>query len=79
MKTSQRAARFCDLAAECSTLAITAPLLQMREQYRAMARHYLLLAETHGGSRTQPPKEALEGAKLQVWKEAFPSRLRTAH
>jgi hypothetical protein len=48
MKALQRAARFRDLAAECSSLAATAPTPQMRDQYRAMARHYLILAETHG-------------------------------
>lgn len=48
MKASQRAARFRELAAEFSSLAATAPMPQMRDQYRAMARHYLMLAETHG-------------------------------
>jgi hypothetical protein len=48
MKTLQRAARFRDLAAACSSLATSTPMPQMRDQYRAMARHYLILAETHG-------------------------------
>jgi hypothetical protein len=48
MKASLRAARFRELAAECSSLAATAPMPQIRDQYRAMARHYLMLAETHG-------------------------------
>jgi hypothetical protein len=47
MKASLRAARFRELA-ECSSLAATAPMPQIRDQYRAMARHYLMLAETHG-------------------------------
>jgi hypothetical protein len=46
MKTSQRAARFRELAAECVSLAATARMPQMRDQYRAMGRHYLILAET---------------------------------
>jgi hypothetical protein len=49
MKTSQRAARFRGLAAECSSLAATTPLPQMRDQYHAMAHHYLI-------RRVQAPK-----------------------
>ena len=56
MKTSQRAARFRDLAAECSSFAATTPMPQMRDQYHAIARHYLLLAETHGRRRVPTSK-----------------------
>ena len=56
MKTSQRAARFRELAAECSNLAATTPMPQMRDQYRAMARHYLILAESMKGRRVPASK-----------------------
>jgi hypothetical protein len=70
MKTLQRAARFRDLAAECSSFAATAPMPQMRDQYRAMARHYLILAETHG-SKADPSlqKERLKGRKFKFGKK----------
>ena len=75
MKTSQRAARFRDLVAECSSLAATTPLPQTRDQYHAMARHFLFWQRRMGGRRAQPPKGAFEGAEIQVWKEALDSRL----
>jgi len=77
MKTSQRAARFRDLAAECSSLAATTPLPQMRDQYHAMARHlsYSGRDAWEEGASPQPPKGAFEGAEIQVWKEALDSRL----
>jgi hypothetical protein len=70
MKTLQRAARFRDLAAECSSLAATAPMSQMRDQYRAMARHYLILAETHG-RKAHPSlqRERLKGRKFKFGKK----------
>jgi hypothetical protein len=69
MKTSQRAARFRDLAAECSSLAATTPLPQMRDQYRAMARHYLILAETHGRkARPSLRRERSKGQKFKFGK-----------
>jgi hypothetical protein len=72
MKTSQRAARFRDLAAECSSLAATTPMPQMGDQYRAMARHYLVLAETHGRkARPTPRRERLKGQKFKFGKKPF--------
>jgi hypothetical protein len=70
MKTSQRAARFRELAAECASLAATAPMPQMRDQYRAMVRHYLILAETHG-SKAHPSlqRERLKGRKFKFGKK----------
>ena len=70
MKTSQRAARFRDLAAECSSLAATTPLPQMRDKYHAMARHYLILAETHGRKARRPglQRERLKGQKFKFGK-----------
>jgi hypothetical protein len=70
MKTSQRAARFRDLAAECSSLAATTPLPQMRDQYHAMARRYLILAETHGRKARRPSlqRERLKGQKFKFGK-----------
>jgi hypothetical protein len=71
MKISQRAARFRDLAAECSSLAATTPMPQMRDQYHAMARHYLLLAETHGRkARPSLQRERLKGQKFKFGKKA---------
>jgi hypothetical protein len=69
MKSSQRAARFRDLAAECSSLAATTPLPQTRDQYHAMARHYLILAETHGRkARPSLQRERLKGQKFKFGK-----------
>jgi hypothetical protein len=66
MKTLQRADRFRELAAECSSLAATAP---MRDQYRAPAI-YLLLAETHG-RKAHPSlqRERLKGRKFKFGKK----------
>jgi hypothetical protein len=70
MKTSERAARFRDLAAECSSLAATTPVPQMRNQCQAMARHYLILAETHGRkARPSLQRERLKGQKFQFGKK----------
>ena len=71
MKTSLRAARFRELAAECSSLAATAPMPQIRDQYRAMARHYLMLAETHG-RKAHPNDDVVCGGRVGidiVWKK----------
>ena len=51
MKTSQRAARFRDLAAECSSLAATTPLSQMRDQYRSWPAIILFWQRRMGGRR----------------------------
>ena len=65
MKTSQRAARFRDLLA-----AATTPLPQTRDQYHAMARHYLILAETHGRkARPSLQRERLKGQKFKFGKK----------
>jgi hypothetical protein len=70
MKTLQRAARFRDLAAECSSLATATPMPQMRDQYSAMARHYLILAETHGRkARPDLQRERLKGRKFKFGKK----------
>jgi hypothetical protein len=69
MKTSERATRFRDLAAECSSLSATTPMPQMRDQYHAMARHYLILAETHGRkARPSLQRERLKGQKFKFGK-----------
>ena len=71
MKSSQRAARFRDLAAECSNLPRPRPMPQMRDQYRAMARHYLILAETR--ERKANPsvqRECLKGRKFKFGKKS---------
>jgi hypothetical protein len=75
MKTSQRAARFRDLAAECSSLAATTPLPQTRDQYHAMARHYLILAETHG-RKARPLQAYLERYPEGEFKPLAEIRLR---
>ena len=50
--------------------AATTPMPQMRDQYHAMARHYLILAETHGRkARPSLQRERLKGQKFKFRKK----------
>ena len=54
------------MAAECSSLAATTPMTQMRDQCHVMARHYLMLAEAHGRkARPSLQRERLKGQKFK--------------
>ena len=74
-RSSKQTTQYRERAAECASLASTANMAHMRDEYQELARHYLVLAEAKNRKKlsSAPIKRRKTGRSFKFGRNLAPA------